>query len=179
MSWLSASFPVTAEITIRPAVAADLPRLAALEAASFPDPWSAALLAGELAHPGGVMLVAGGGTPLSGASTPLSGAGTPLSDTGGGASLAGYACFRLGGGEAELLRVAVEPAARNHGIARRLLAAGLDRLRAAGTVSCHLEVRPANAGALAVYGSLGFTLCGHRRAYYRDGSDALVLRRDL
>jgi ribosomal-protein-alanine acetyltransferase len=158
LSWISASSPVTAEITIRPAVEADLPRLAALEAASFPDPWSAALLAGELAHPGGVMLVAGAG---------------------GGAPLSGYACFRLGAGEAELLRVAVEPAARNRGIARRLLAAGLDRLRTAGTVSCYLEVRPANAGALAAYGALGFTLCGRRRAYYRDGSDALVLRRDL
>ena len=156
---------MTAEIAIRPAVATDLPRLAALEAASFHDPWSAELLAGELAHPGSVMLVAGGGTPLSGA--------------GGGAPFSGYACFRLAGGEAELLRVAVEPAARNRGIARRLLAAGLDRLRAAGTASCHLEVRPANASALAVYGALGFIPCGRRRAYYRDGSDALVLRRDL
>jgi ribosomal-protein-alanine N-acetyltransferase len=96
-----------------------------------------------------------------------------------GRLLSGYACFRLGGGEAELLRIAVAPAERGRGIARRLLAAGLERLRAAGVASCFLEVRPGNASALAVYRALGFELCGRRRSYYRDGTDALVLRRDL
>jgi len=46
-------------------------------------------------------------------------------------------------------------------------------------VSCHLEVRPSNASALAVYRALGFRHAGRRHAYYRDGTDALVLRRDL
>jgi ribosomal-protein-alanine N-acetyltransferase len=91
----------------------------------------------------------------------------------------GYACFRLGAGEAELLRVAVAPEARGRGVARRLIAAGFERLRAVGVASCHLEVRPGNAGALAVYRALGFESSGRRRAYYRDGSDALLLRRDL
>jgi ribosomal-protein-alanine N-acetyltransferase len=149
---------VSGELVIRPAVVADLPHLAELEAAAFPDPWSAALLAAELAHPGSVVLVAAAG---------------------GRAPARGYACFRLGGGEAELLRVAVQPAERGRGIARRLRAAGLERLRAAGVERCHLEVRPDNAGALALYGALGFASCGRRRAYYRDGSDALLLRRDL
>jgi ribosomal-protein-alanine N-acetyltransferase len=143
---------------IRPAVAADLPRLAEIEAVAFADPWSAALLATELAQPGGVMLVTGDGP---------------------GAPPCGYACFRLGGGEAELLRVAVEPAARGRGVARRLIAGGLERLRAAGVASCYLEVRPGNASALAVYRALGFEPRGLRRAYYRDGTDALVLRRGL
>jgi ribosomal-protein-alanine N-acetyltransferase len=115
-------------------------------------------MAAELGQPGGVLLVAGGGD------------GRPVS---------GYACFRLGAGEAELLRIAVAPAARGRGIAKRLLAAGLERLRAAGVASCYLEVRPGNASALAVYRALGFAICGHRRAYYRDGSDALVLRREV
>jgi ribosomal-protein-alanine N-acetyltransferase len=143
---------------IRPAAPADLSQLAALEAVAFAEPWSPALLAAELAQPGGVMLVASAGD---------------------GVRPRGYACFRLGGGEAELLRVAVEPASRGRGIARRLIAAGLERLRAAGAASCFLEVRPGNASALAVYRSLGFEPCGLRRAYYRDGTDALVLRRDL
>jgi ribosomal-protein-alanine N-acetyltransferase len=146
------------EPAIRPAAPADLPDLAEIEAAAFADPWPGSVMAAELAHPGGVMLVASGG---------------------GGRPASGYACFRLGGGEAELLRIAVAPAARGHGIAKRLLAAGLERLRAAGVASCYLEVRPGNAGALAVYRALGFEICGHRRAYYRDGSDALVLRRGL
>ena len=53
------------------------------------------------------------------------------------------------------------------------------RLRAAGAARCHLEVRLDNAGALALYHALGFEICGRRQGYYRDGSDALVLRRDL
>jgi len=148
----------TAQPTIRPAVATDLPHLVELEAAGFADPWSAALLSAELAHPGSMVLVAAGND---------------------GRPPRGYVCFRLGGGEAELLRVAVEPPARGRGIARRLIAAGLERLRAAGVVSCHLEVRPGNASALAVYRALGFRHAGRRHAYYRDGTDALVLRRDL
>jgi ribosomal-protein-alanine N-acetyltransferase len=145
---------------IRPAAAADLPCLAEIEAVAFADPWSPAMLAAELAQPGGVMLVASAGAA--------------------GGQPCGYACFRPGtGGEAELLRVAVAPAARGRGAARRLIAAGLERLRAAGVVSCYLEVRPGNASALAVYHALGFETCGLRRAYYRDGADALVLRRGL
>jgi ribosomal-protein-alanine N-acetyltransferase len=176
------------EPAIRQAVAADLPRLAELEAAAFADPWPAGLLASEMAHPGSLVLVAGGGEAGQGdGSGDLGGGGADGDhcggdeggDHGGGGRLRGYACFRQGGGEAELLRVAVEPAARGRGLARRLVAAGLERLRAAGVTRCYLEVRSGNASALAVYDAMGFTPCGRRRAYYRDGSDALVLQRDL
>ena len=151
-------------IAVRPAEAADLPRLAELEEAAFADPWSPEMLATELRHPTSVLLVASSAGGTGG---------------GEGGALSGYACFRLGAGEAELLRVAVAPEARGRGIARQLIAAGFERLRAAGIASCFLEVRPGNASALAVYRALGFEPRGRRRAYYRDGSDALVLRRDL
>jgi [ribosomal protein S18]-alanine N-acetyltransferase len=143
---------------VRPAAAADLPRLAELEAAGFAEPWSPEMLSAELTHPGSVVLVAGGGD---------------------GRALSGYACFRLAAEGAELLRVAVAPEERGRGLARQLIAAGFERLRGAGVTSCFLEVRPANASALAVYRALGFEPRGRRSAYYRDGSDALVLRRDL
>src|SRR6202023_1536014 len=120
---------------VRPAAFADLPRLAELETAGFAEPWSPDMLAAELTHPGSVVLVAGGDD---------------------GRAPSGYACFRLGAGEAELLRVAVAPEARGRGIARQLIAAGFERLRAAGIASCFLEVRPANASALALYHALGF-----------------------
>jgi [ribosomal protein S18]-alanine N-acetyltransferase len=143
---------------VRPAATADLPRLAELEAAGFAEPWSPEMLAAELTHSGSVVLVAAAGD---------------------GRAPSGYACFRQAAGEAELLRVAVAPEERGRGIAGQLVAAGLERLRAAGVTSCFLEVRPANASALALYRALAFEPRGRRRAYYRDGSDALVLRRDL
>ena len=146
-----------AEVALRVAGVADLPALAALEAASFPDSWSERLLAGELAASGSLLLLASDSS-----STPL-----------------GYAAFRRAADEAELLRVAVAPAARRRGLARRLVEAGLARLLREGVRSCFLEVRPANAPALALYRALGFREAGRRRRYYADGSDALLLRLDL
>lgn len=148
--------PEGAEVGLRVADGADLPALAALEAAAFPDPWSERLLAGELVAPASLVLVA-----LE--------AGSPV----------GYAAFRRAADEAELLRVAVAPEARRRGVARRLVEAGLARLGRDGVAACFLEVRPANRPALALYDRLGFRGTGRRGRYYPDGSDALVLRLDL
>lgn len=145
-----------AEVALRLADEADLPALAALEAASFPDPWSKTLLAGELAAPTSLVLLA---LETSAAT--------------------GYAAFRRAADEAELLRVAVAPAARRRKVARRLVEAGLGRLRADGVRSCFLEVRPENRPARALYRALGFRETGRRPRYYADGSDALILRLDL
>jgi ribosomal-protein-alanine N-acetyltransferase len=145
-----------AEVALRLADEADLPALAALEAASFPDPWSETLLAGELAAPTSLVLVAFEASAAT-----------------------GYAAFRRAADEAELLRVAVAPAARGRRVALRLVEAGLARLLADGVRSCFLEVRPENRPARALYRALGFRETGRRPRYYADGSDALILRLDL
>jgi ribosomal-protein-alanine N-acetyltransferase len=154
-------------VRVRPAVEGDLPALADLEAAAFPDPgspaWSRELLAGELAQPTAMMLVA---VP-EGASAP------------GGGRVLGYATFRRVGRESELLRVAVAPDRRDRGIGRRLIEAGLARLRDEGVATCFLEVRPTNAPALALYERLGFARISRRRRYFPDGSDALVLEVEI
>lgn len=148
-------------VAVRPAIETDLPVLAALEAAAFTAPgspaWSRDLLAGELAQPTALVLVA-----VAENSRPI-----------------GYAAFRHVGPESELLRVAVAPAARNRGVGRALVEDGLARLRERGVATCFLEVRPANAPALALYARLGFCTIDRRRRYFADGADALVLRLDL
>ena len=143
---------------LRCAALADLDRLAELEQLCFPDPWPAHLVAQELRNSGTLVLVA--------ELTP-------------GAPPAGYASFRQGGGEAELLRLAVDPAVRRHGVARALIAAGLAQLRPAGVERCFLEVRPGNDPAIACYLAMGFRYAGRRPRYYRDGTDALVYARLL
>ncbi|HXO18757.1 MAG TPA: GNAT family N-acetyltransferase [Thermoanaerobaculia bacterium] len=143
---------------VRTARLADLQRLAWLERTGFPDPWPLELLAYELRHPLSILLAARWDEE---------------------APAAGYASFRHGGGEAELLRLAVDPGERRRGVARALVAAGLERLRGAGVGRCFLEVRTGNAGAIAFYRSIGFELVGRRLAYYRDGSDALVYARQV
>ena len=71
---------------VRPATEADLEAIAWLESVAFADPWPREMMAYELAHPHGVLLVA---------------SREPEERPGG------YACFRHAAGEAELLRVAV------------------------------------------------------------------------
>ena len=84
----------------------------------------------------------------------------------------GWAAVRgLGAGESELLQVEVAAGYRRRGLARRLLEAAL-----AGTV--FLEVREGNAGAIALYSTLGFVTVGRRRGYYAGPvEDALVMEK--
>lgn len=77
-------------------------------------------------------------------------------------------------GEAELLRVAVEPSRRGQGLARELLAACEAELAEAGIRDLHLEVRVSNAAARALYAGSGWRDAGLRKGYYRDGEDAAL-----
>ncbi len=81
--------------------------------------------------------------------------------------------------EAEILTLAVMPAHRRSGIARALLAEASAHAAERGARVLFLEVSTRNAPARALYGNAGFTEAARRRDYYRDGSDALLLRRTL
>ena len=61
-------------------------------------------------------------------------------------------------------------------LGRRLLLALRDEARACGGLRATLEVRPSNAGALALYEGEGFAAAALRPRYYTDdGEDALIL----
>lgn len=91
----------------------------------------------------------------------------------------GLVLARVAGGEAEILTLAVVPAARRHGVAAGLLQAAIVRLVASGAAVAFLEVSVENTAALRLYLRQGFAQTGRRPAYYSDRSDALVLRMDL
>ena len=114
--------------------------MAALHAAAFvvPRPWSAAEIAEMLASPLCFAL-----------SEPQ-----------------GFVLGRVVAGEAELLTVAVAPAAQGRGIGGRLVAAFLAEAVQRGAERAFLEVAASNAAALAVYGRAGFAVSGRRRGYY-------------
>lgn len=132
-------------------------RLAAIHRQCFttPRPWAAAEIEGILATPGAFLL-----------SEPE-----------------GFLIGRVLADEAELLTLAVAPAARRRGIAARLLAAFLDRAGRAGASRAFLEVAADNAAARALYARAGFAESGRRPRYYRrpDGTatDALILALSL
>jgi ribosomal-protein-alanine N-acetyltransferase len=138
---------------------ADLPALARLHGLSFAAAWTEPELADLIAAPGGLALVLDG------------------------TSQEGFLLARIGADEAEILTLAVDPAARRRGVARRLVEAAAETLRAKGATALFLEVAVDNAAARALYSGCGFAQAGLRRSYYaRPGGaavDALVLRRAL
>ncbi|NDC60228.1 MAG: GNAT family N-acetyltransferase, partial [Alphaproteobacteria bacterium] len=75
------------------------------------------------------------------------------------------------------------PEARRSGAGRSLIAGAMAHARAVGARTMALEVNDANAPAIALYASLGFTEVGRRKGYYDAGAgtahDALVLKRTL
>jgi ribosomal-protein-alanine N-acetyltransferase len=92
---------------------------------------------------------------------------------------AGLVLARVAADEAEIITLAVLPAARRGGLGRALLEAALAVSAARGAAWMFLEVAPANTPARGLYAAAGFAEVGRRRRYYSDGGDALVLRRDL
>lgn len=93
-------------------------------------------------------------------------------------AFARWACVPAAG-EAELLRIAVDPAHRGQSLGRILLESCQRDLEAAGMVHLYLEVRASNAWAIRLYGACGWKRCGYRPAYYSDGEDAVLFHHGL
>ena len=143
-------------ITIVPMTLAHVGQVAALEARCFPDPWSRNSIAGELDNPLSLWLVALDGQ-----------------------TVVGYVGSQTVLGEVDMMNLAVSPAARRQGVARRLVQALLAALEARGAYQLTLEVRVSNQPALALYAGLGFTQVGRRPGYYlQPREDALILRKE-
>ena len=144
------------ELEIVPMTAAHVPAVAALELLSFPMPWSAQDIAGELENPLSLWLVA-------------------LFEE----KLIGYIGSQTVLDAADIMNVAVSPEWRRHGVGRALLLALEERLRAAGVTSMTLEVRPSNLPAQTLYRVLGYCQVGRRKNYYiNPKEDALILRKE-
>jgi ribosomal-protein-alanine acetyltransferase len=99
-----------------------------------------------------------------------------------GGTVVGYAVTSSTGvldDDAELQRIAVDPAYRRRGLATDLLAA-VERLAADSRAQrLLLEVREDNVPAAAFYRARGFAEVGRRSGYYRDGAAAVVLGKKL
>ena len=132
----------------RPATAADLPQLTALEAACNPHPWSSRQLEASLAQDS-VDVIADGEQIL--------------------AMLVSKSLY----GEAEIYLIDTLAAFRCQGLAKQLIL-GLQ----AANERIFLEVRASNVAAQHVYAALGFRHIALRRAYYvcdEGREDALIL----
>lgn len=143
-------------MNIVPMDSGHVPQVAALEKICFPDPWSERSVASELSNPLSLWLVA-------------------LAQ----GEVIGYVGSQTVPPESDMLNLAVAPAARRQGVGRALVNALTAALAQRGSRSLSLEVRAANAAALALYRSLGFCQVGRRKNYYvNPREDALILRKE-
>jgi ribosomal-protein-alanine N-acetyltransferase len=98
-------------------------------------------------------------------------------------AVSGFLLGRVVAGEAELLTIAVDPAARRQGIGTGLMRDFLAEAAKRGADSVFLEVADFNTSAQRLYLASGFTETARRRGYYHapDGtrSDAVVMARTI
>jgi ribosomal-protein-alanine N-acetyltransferase len=137
-------------------------RLAEIHATAFTRPWDAVEFERCLAD----RSIVADGIFLRGHSEPV-----------------GFIISRRAVDEAEILSVAIAPAARGRGYSKPLLDRHLQALAQAGVQSVFLEVEEGNRPAYALYRGRGFRELGRRAGYYRrpDGSRAaaITMRRTL
>jgi len=134
-----------------------------LESLCFPGPWTEEMIRGELSKPGTILLFA----QDENTQVVAGNSETKVDSCAGylvGASLPDFA---------ELLRVCVDPRLRARGIAGRLMNA-LERNVQSRIL---LEVAETNTSAIRLYKSCGFEIIAHRKEYYRDGTDCLVMEK--
>jgi len=160
-----------AQYEIRRATLRDLERIEEIERASFGrEAYDRKLFAYYREKCGGLFLVAARRNARTGKVSPRG-------------KLCGYliACLRGGrlAGSAELVSIAVGPAARGKGAASALLESALRRLARHGAERLNLVVRATNAPARAFYEKYGFRRVRTVPGYYEDGGDGIAMWRPV
>ena len=155
-------------VTIRPAAAADIPALLALEresatAAHWTEQQYNHLLQSHDAGVKTLVLIAREDSPDPVPSAPP--------------HFLGFLVARHLAPEWELENVLVVSTARRSGIGMQLLDALLLRARETNSDSVFLEVRESNSSARALYEKSGFELTGRRKSYYKSPEEDAVLYR--
>ena len=141
------------DVIIRRMTMADVDGVAAVEAATFPTPWSRDAFASEMNNVAARYLVA----ELDG-------------------EIIGFAGAWLILDESHITNIAVLAAHRGQKIGRRLTEGLMQYLSNLGAAYVTLEVRKSNEVAQNLYKSLGFIKLGVRKRYYEDnGEDALIM----
>ena len=96
-----------------------------------------------------------------------------------GGKVIGFIALRGAAGQYELLNLAIAADQCRQGKGRLLLAHAINELKKGGVEEITLEVSSANLPAQALYRQAGFVVVGVRKNFYKDGSDGLIMRKNL
>ncbi|UAL10729.1 ribosomal protein S18-alanine N-acetyltransferase [Caulobacter segnis] len=135
--------------------------LADIHDKAFDRPWTALEFDDLLKSPGAFAILGEAGEPVQ---------------------AKGFVLCRSIAGEAEILTIAVDPAARRRGWGAALVEVAAGIAAETGSEALFLEVAVDNLAAIGLYQATGFAKVGLRKGYYPhpDGAkDALVMRRAL
>jgi ribosomal protein S18 acetylase RimI-like enzyme len=91
--------------------------------------------------------------------------------------LIGFIEFSKSFESVDIIDIVVEPTYRRKGIATKLLNHLIDNNRDVDSI--FLEVRDDNKDAIEFYLVNNFEVINKRKAYYKDGVDALIMKRDV
>lgn len=127
---------------VRPMTRFDLTEVTAIEADSYPYPWSRGIFGDCLRVGYCCRVVEADGETV------------------------GYAILSMAAGEAHILNLCVDEGWRHAGLGGVLLETLLLEARLARARRVFLEVRPTNRAARALYRKFGFRVIGRRPAYY-------------
>ncbi len=130
----------------------DIPAIVALEAETFPDPWSKSGWESAFARSDFFGFVVKEGE-----------------------ALVGFVCGTSLFEESELLKIAIAKEKRGQGYGKRLLVALQNEAKSRGAQKMFLEVREGNIPAKNLYLQNGFLSSRVRKNYYADGETAVEM----
>lgn len=142
-------------LSLRPAVAEDLPRVLEIETESHPEPWARGSFESELSIPYSRFFV--------------------LTDDETDTVVLGYIVYHLQAEGVSLLNIALAPKWRNLGLSRILMGALVNEAVREEIPKIILEVRESNARAITVYEAMGFRKSHERKGFYSNGETAWVM----
>ncbi len=96
-----------------------------------------------------------------------------------GSKFLGYIGVWLHEESAEIVTLYVNEECRQKGIGKALIEAVFDVLNNHHIKQCTLEVSELNEAAIKLYQNAGFKTVAKRAQYYRDGSDALLMLKEI
>ncbi len=94
-------------------------------------------------------------------------------------NLIGLCCAWLIVDELHITSIAIHPKHQRKGLGKFLFSDLIKRSRSIQKNHIHLEVKDSNGPAKAFYKSMGFKTAGIRSNFYKDGSDALLLIKEI